>query len=323
MRRHVYDHHGQHSVPVAVRDTLLVDDASEAVDARIEGERSGDDGPRDVPHDVVKERLGARVPTVPIELWQVVRRAVRIHRYTQLAQSLVALGHRTGANLLASGAIMFRPVVGIVVRLAVITGRSVLVSRVLLGIVGHVLVSDEVAADAERRQQHVEQGVVETAEVLVTRELAERIRVELLRTAQLSLEEHDAEEEDELGSKSATVPEYKSTQVREVGNGKVTEGCCLSAFLAHDADANGSSLDHVYVVGSVTDGKSERARVILHDIPDGSCFVVRRRSIDNNRAGERESLHDLLSQLSVFKGDGQTLTGNHEARFGLLLLRHA
>ena len=81
----------------------------------------------------------------------------------------------------------------------------------------------------------------------------------------------------------STVPEESSSQVLEAGHGVVGEGGSLVTFLAHEAKSNVSLLDHVNVVGTISDSSSDSAvGVGLHEVNNIS-FLSRGRSVDNCR----------------------------------------
>lgn len=57
----------------------------------------------------------------------------------------------------------------------------------------------------------------------------------------------------------------ESAEELELPDGIIGVASCLVAFLAKDANAYVSLLDHVYVIRSITDGKSDCLRIIVLD----------------------------------------------------------
>jgi len=75
------------------------------------------------------------------------------------------------------------------------------------------------------------------------------------------------------------VPEHQATQVRVLVDCKVGEGSGLVSFFAHQSYTYMCLLDHVDVVGAVTNRKSDTAGDLFPYCPDQLCFLAWRSPV--------------------------------------------
>ena len=61
------------------------------------------------------------------------------------------------------------------------------------------------------------------------------------------------------------MPEKKTSEELELSNGEVCEGTGLTTFFPKDSNSNVRSLNHVHIIGTVSNGQS---RLILADALD-------------------------------------------------------
>lgn len=71
------------------------------------------------------------------------------------------------------------------------------------------------------------------------------------------------------------MPEHESTQTLEGRNRIVTESSCLITLFAHDSYTDRCGLNHIYIVGAVTDSKRKGGRFMLHDELNSLRLLVR------------------------------------------------
>ena len=74
-----------------------------------------------------------------------------------------------------------------------------------------------------------------------------------------------AHEVDEVEAEVRSVPEKETSEELELSNGEVCEGTGLAAFFPKDSNSNVRSLNHVHVIGTVSDSQS---RLVLADALD-------------------------------------------------------
>lgn len=86
-------------------------------------------------------------------------------------------------------------------------------------------------------------------------------------------------------SKGTPVPEHQPVQVAELVESVVSEVGRLVSFLSFDPKANVCRLDHVYIIGPISNGSCDRAskhRVSLNK-SDDLGLLRGRASVDNHR----------------------------------------
>ena len=86
---------------------------------------------------------------------------------------------------------------------------------------------------------------------------------------------HDSEVLDSP-AEATTVPEERAAQVLIAWDSIVSESGSLVSFLAHKTDTKVSRLDHVDVVGTVTDSKSDLVASELAHESDNLSLLARR-----------------------------------------------
>jgi hypothetical protein len=90
------------------------------------------------------------------------------------------------------------------------------------------------------------------------------------------------------------VPEHQAAQVRELVDCKVGEGRGLVAFLTHDAYAYVGLLNHVDIVGAITDSERDTTGDLFPDCLDKFGFLTWRGSVDYQTLGVKQAIHKML-----------------------------
>lgn len=77
------------------------------------------------------------------------------------------------------------------------------------------------------------------------------------------------------------MPEKSSSQVLETGHGVIGKGRSLVTFFTHKTESDVSLLNHVDIVGTISDsGSDSGVSVGLHKVND-ICLLSRRGSVNN------------------------------------------
>lgn len=128
---------------------------------------------------------------------------------------------------------------------------------------------------------------------------------------------YENQEDYDSVSKLETVPEHQPVQSLEVGNGIVTESCCLITFLAHNTDTNRSRLDHIDIITSITNGKSEYIWVTLNEFYNFS-FIIWWWSVNYNRLSFVKDIPCIVTELRVAEYCAQRLSIDKERELLLI-----
>ena len=86
------------------------------------------------------------------------------------------------------------------------------------------------------------------------------------------------------------MPEDKFAETSEVCYWVVSEGSSLVTLLAHDSNPNMRSLDHVYIVWSITYGQGNFIWIVRFNELDNLFFLFRWGSIDDYSSGAIQGL---------------------------------
>lgn len=95
-----------------------------------------------------------------------------------------------------------------------------------------------------------------------------------------------------LDGEVLTVPEHQAAQVGELVDCKVGECGGLVAFFAHDANTYMCLLDHVDVVGAITDSESDTAGDFFSDCLDKLCLLAWGSPVNDQTFGVKKAIYD-------------------------------
>ena len=93
------------------------------------------------------------------------------------------------------------------------------------------------------------------------------------------------------------MPEKEPSQELEVANSKVRERARLTSFFPNDPNANMRSLNHIYIIGSISDSQSCRIFAMFSYKADQSCLLFRWWSVNDKPFCLHESIYNFLALI--------------------------
>jgi hypothetical protein len=126
--------------------------------------------------------------------------------------------------------------------------------------------------------------------------------------------------DDEALSELSSVPEQESSQILELGERIVREGSSLVSFFSEDADSNVGLLDHVDIVGSVTNSQSNSSCLSFLHKSDDVSFLGRRESVGNGGSSAFVYFVEQVGAFFALHDGGQLAATDHESVVSLLVL---
>lgn len=78
---------------------------------------------------------------------------------------------------------------------------------------------------------------------------------------------------DKVNAKLTTMPEKESSEIFELGNGVIRESSSLVSLFSEDTDTNIGGLDHVHIVGTISNTQRSALLKLVSDHCDDFSFL--------------------------------------------------
>ena len=121
-----------------------------------------------------------------------------------------------------------------------------------------------------------------------------QVKDQFVRARDRLLRDDQADEVSNVEAEGATVPEEEATEVAELSDCEVGEGAGLTALFADDSDAHVGRLDHVDVVGAVSNRQGRLPWAVNAHKPYQRGLLLGRGAVDHEALCLEEGIDESL-----------------------------